>query len=54
MIPDVNSSDDEWQTVQVDGVEPNNIIIKVITNIPHFNVVCLSVVVNPEVYNKLL
>ena len=49
MIPDVNSSDNKWQTVQVDGVEPNNIIIKVITNIFHFDVVSLSVVVDPEV-----
>ena len=49
MIPDIQTSNDEGQTVQVNRVEPDNIVIVVVTNVVNFNIVCLSVVVDPGV-----
>ena len=50
MIPDIQTGNNEWQTVQVDRIETNNVIIvTIVVNVFNLDVVSLSVVVDPEV-----
>ena len=50
MIPDIQTGNNEWQTVQVDRIETNNVIIvAIVVNVFNLDVVSLAVIVDPEV-----